>query len=133
MLSSTADAAGLKLTTRYAYDEAGQCLTVTAPSGVVTAYTYDSLGRRDSETVDPTGLALKTRYTYDPNNNLIARIEPGGGRTQYAVDSRGRVVFIVDPAGGAVETRYDAADQISAVITYAEPLGQALGLSLIHI
>ena len=62
-----------------------------------------------------------------------ARIEPGGGRTQYAVDSRGRVVFIVDPAGGAVETRYDAADQIASVITYAEPLGQALGLSLIHI
>ncbi|WZB75879.1 hypothetical protein WJ972_07340 [Achromobacter insuavis] len=127
VLSSTVDAAGLNLTTRYTYDEAGQRLTVTAPSGVVTVYTYDSLGRRDSETLDPTGLALTTRYTYDLNDNLIARIEPGGGRTQYAVDSRGRLVLKVDPAGGAVETRYDAANQVSAVITYTEPLSQTFG------
>ena len=120
--SSTVDANGLKLVTRYTYNEAGQQLTVTAPNGIVTVYTYDKLGRRDSETVDPSGLALKTVYTYDMSDNLTTKVDPGGAKTQYVRDDRGRVVFQVDPAGHVLETRYDAANQVVGTIAYATPV-----------
>jgi RHS repeat-associated protein len=56
-------------TTNYAYDLAGDLLTVTDPANNVITYTYDLLGRRTTQT-DPD--AGNWSYTYDDVDNQLS-------------------------------------------------------------
>nr|WP_240469175.1 LamG-like jellyroll fold domain-containing protein [Streptomyces sp. OM5714] len=60
--------------TSYRYFASGDLAQATAPSGLVTAYTYDGLGRKTSETqvsgTFPNGVS--TTYGYDAASNVVA-------------------------------------------------------------
>lgn len=64
--------------TQYLYNEHGQLVQLTAPSGLVTKYTYDEIGRKRTET--------QVSDTY-----------PSGVTTSYDYDKMSRVVGITGP------------------------------------
>ncbi|MBX3625343.1 MAG: LysM peptidoglycan-binding domain-containing protein [Rhizobacter sp.] len=118
-----ANADGLALRTLYTYDEAGRQLTVTMPSGSVTRYEYDELGRRTVERVDPDGsLNITTRYSYDDKGNLVSVLDGAGNRTRYVYDATDRRIYSVDGAGGITHTDYDDEGRIARTTRYANAI-----------
>jgi RHS repeat-associated protein len=95
LLSTVADAATLKATTRSTYNTVGLVASVTDPVGTVTRHDYDTFGNRISTTADagPGGLNLATAYGYN---------------------ARGDVVSVTDPRGAVATNSYDAARQLLA-------------------
>ncbi len=89
-------------TTRYDYDDAGNLLAVTAPSGLVTRYAYDTLGNLTALLL-PDG--TRTTYTYDENDNLLTRTDANGLTTTYVYDALNRVTAIEAPATGDTDRR----------------------------
>ncbi len=65
-------------TTQYLYDQFGQLVQVTAPSGLVTKYTYDEIGRKKTETQisDTYPSGVTTTYDYDKMSRLTAMTGP---------------------------------------------------------
>ncbi|MFF5293698.1 RHS repeat-associated core domain-containing protein [Paractinoplanes globisporus] len=76
LTSSTTDVAGR--ITRYRYTAAGDLALVTSPTGLVTEYTYDALGRKTQEKVTsdsyPSGVV--TTFTYDDFGHPLVTIGP---------------------------------------------------------
>nr|WP_255130607.1 hypothetical protein [Streptomyces sudanensis] len=80
---TTADPRGK--TTRYQYYRNGDLAWVTEPSGRVTKYTYDALGRKLTETV-------------------VTDANPSGTTSTFAYDKLSRVTTLIDPAATNVVT-----------------------------
>lgn len=124
LLETVKDVDGLAIRTAYAWDAAGQQLSMTTGAGTAAArtvaYVYDGLGRRISETVAPGTLNLTTHYIYDVNDNVVARIDPENRVTRFAYDEAGRQIFAVDNAGGVSETVYDIGGRVVAIRRYAQ-------------
>ena len=59
-----------KGTTSYTYDALNRLLTVTEPTGKVTAYTYDMAGNRVTETITSGSETIKNNYSYNEQNRL---------------------------------------------------------------
>lgn len=90
------------------YNSDGRKERVTAPDGMVTAYTYDAYGRvltesspvRDrSYTYGDFGLVTSVStelgtaiYTYDPRGNQLTSEEPGRPKVAHTYDSMGRIL-----------------------------------------
>ncbi|NUT52811.1 MAG: DNRLRE domain-containing protein [Saccharothrix sp.] len=76
LLASTVDARGK--TTRYAYYNNGDLARVTHPSGLITEFTYDNLGRRAGakEISDSFPNGVVTTYTYDAMSRLQTTTGP---------------------------------------------------------
>jgi RHS repeat-associated protein len=72
-------------TTKYEYNDAGDLLKSTSPTGDVTSYGYDALSQQTSMT------------------------DPSGAATQLGYDGLGRAVWQRDPMGRTSFTRYDTA------------------------
>lgn len=105
------------LTTRYAYDDAGNIATITSPGGTVTTNVYDGQGQL-TQTTDGNG--VKVSYGYD-NAGRQMRVSDGIGRTERAdFDPFGQVTAESDlaPDGTVLRTQtytYDVAgNQLSA-------------------
>ncbi|HEU5109605.1 MAG TPA: LamG-like jellyroll fold domain-containing protein, partial [Micromonosporaceae bacterium] len=63
---------------RYAYYQNGDLAQVTQPSGLITRYSYDTLGRKTSETVvsDSFPAGVTTTYTYDAHSRPVSVTGP---------------------------------------------------------
>ncbi|MEG4312216.1 MULTISPECIES: putative Ig domain-containing protein [unclassified Microcoleus] len=120
---------------KFTYNEAGQLETETDPSGSVTRYGYDQIGRVKSVKDESTG--VETIYHYDtlvgvdPDpgvaDNLIGKL---AGKTvvldantryttSYTYDSNGRMKTTTDPRGHIWKYRYN-----SNGTTVIDPLGR---------
>jgi len=120
--------------TDYTWDAAGlnllQTVTAGATSGgtVTVDYTYDTLGRKQTETLyrrtsadDPTLMALTTTYEYDTLGRVIRVTDPLGSIQETVYDANGKVyqtkIHHKQP-GGSFDVRtyvtrtYDAADRL---------------------
>ncbi|MEU9994168.1 LamG-like jellyroll fold domain-containing protein [Streptomyces sp. NPDC050848] len=66
-------------TTSYAYFESGDLARSTAPSGLVTSYTYDGVGRKLTETQvsDATPAGVTTSYAYNAMSRISSETGPG--------------------------------------------------------
>ncbi|MEV6304302.1 RHS repeat-associated core domain-containing protein [Actinoplanes sp. NPDC051861] len=131
MLLSTRDARGK--VTRYAYFSNGDTARVTTPSGLVTEYTYDAIGRRITENLVSEGLV--TTYAYDTNSKVTSLTSPATTdavtgvrhqqqvRNEYDPDGNVTRVTIADLLGGdqprVTSTEYDEYSR-PAVVTDAE-------------
>ncbi len=121
----------------YAYDLAGQLLTVTEPGqGGITdvAYTYDDLGRQLTETsngrthahaydlannrvtVTYGGTGTVFTSTYDAHNRLETLTE-NGRATTYGYDLNGNRVLQQLPNGEEVDTQFDPLGRAAAITT----------------
>jgi len=91
------------LTTRYAYDDAGNVVRRTSPSGAVSTMAYDAAGSITRST-DPRGVV--TQYGYDYAGRQV-RMSDGLGRTdRMDYDQLGRLTSRSDlsPAGATLRT-----------------------------
>ncbi|MFE4632726.1 LamG-like jellyroll fold domain-containing protein [Streptomyces sp. NPDC056773] len=66
-------------TVSYAYFASGDLAKSTAPSGLVTSYTYDGLGRKltETQTSDATPNGVTTTYTYNAMSRVSSETGPG--------------------------------------------------------
>lgn len=127
-LKLTTDALGNQ--TFYTYTASGQIETITSAYGTSEAQTssnlYDNRGNLIEQT-DPSG--LKTRYEYDNANRLtkIIRNYLNGGIpqnyqdkwnivTEYRYDSRGNQIAVIDTNGVITRTWYDLANRPVTVV-----------------
>ena len=121
-LTSSTDPLGRTARTEYhpdAYQDAP--LSVTAPSGVKTAFTYD-LGWRLLSCIEGAGtpVAATTTMAYDKGDNLLSVTEAMGKTTQLTYDNRDRITTATDPLGNITRWTYDTE---SHVLTETRPDG----------
>jgi RHS repeat-associated protein len=103
--------------TRYGYFTNGDLASLTEPSGLVTTFTYDALGRKltDTEKSDTFPNGVTTSYTYDALSRVLTTTEPAAGghqaRTTNTYDLDGNLLStaVNDLIGGepARLTRYE--------------------------
>jgi RHS repeat-associated protein len=86
----------------------GRLTRHTDPAGVVTAYTYDSLGNELIRTEAlGTGLERVTTSEYYPGTTLLKReTDPSGRAHAYEYDVADRVTRVYDPANPADQSTY---------------------------
>ncbi|HEX6984652.1 MAG TPA: DUF6531 domain-containing protein, partial [Planctomycetaceae bacterium] len=101
----------------FTYDAYGNIATRRDPTGVVTAYVYDLLGRRVEERLpDPDGGGplgeLVTRFAYDPLGRLVAVTDPRGQVTARVYDRKGNLVETRAADGTAARFEYDGANNL---------------------
>ena len=114
-------------TTTYAYDAAGQLVSVILPGGRTVTYAYDAAGNRTTVTDSGTPTSYTTNnlneytaagattYRYDAAGNLIAQTD-ASGTTSYAYDQNGRLTQVVSPTAGVTIYLYDAVGNRIATI-----------------
>jgi len=139
------DPSGLNLVTTYAYDGNNNLLSVTDANGHVTRSVYNEAGQAVF-TIDAAGAV--TQKTYDADGRITSvrtygnaltaaqlaalgsnpsPAQVGGAITgssndpvsYVAYNAEGQVRYSIDPMGYVTETRYDSADRVSEVLSYA--------------
>jgi YD repeat-containing protein len=136
------DPDGLRLTTSYEYDAAGNVVLQRDALRNATRYVYDALGRLQY-TIDAVGTVNERRY--DAQGHLVAErtlldfvlgsaatlteqqirdalAAQSGARAalvQYVYDDDGRQIYAVDAEGGVTQTDYDSAGRVVLTTRYA--------------
>lgn len=140
VLRSSSDPLGH--TTRYAYDAAGNRMSVTDPRGNTTNYTYDAAGNvltrtapaplsyvetwtytaRNDVATYTDGRNDTTAFTYDANGNLSQVDAPLAATTSYIRDPAGTGLLLssTDPRSKTTGYGYDAEANLTSVTS---PLG----------
>jgi RHS repeat-associated protein len=131
LLSVAVTTAAGVLTNTYAYDAAGNLLTVTQPDGSwltntydgahrltgiadklgdSIAYTLDALGDRTQVTaLDPAGNPqLKRSGVFDPLGRVLQSIGGASQTTSFSYDSNGNTLAVTDPLTHATRQSFDA-------------------------
>ncbi len=116
---STKDAASK--TTSFAYFKSGDLARVTEPSGLVTKFGYDRLGRTVTKTEVWGGRETTTTYTYDEQSRVIKTLMPGHRDAVSGVDHQQQVVQTYDVDGNVATTEVaDALGNDAARLTSYE-------------
>lgn len=96
----------------YTWSAAGDLTAVGYGNGTTRAYTYDPIGRLDTDQVTgTTGTQWSADYDYDPDGNLATEIvgpagRPGAGTNTYTYDKAKRLVGWTGPGSAAGGTGY---------------------------
>ncbi|SCF35132.1 intein N-terminal splicing region/RHS repeat-associated core domain-containing protein [Micromonospora matsumotoense] len=103
LLKASTDGRG-KITMN-AYYSNGDLAQVTEPSGLVTTYTYDALGRRLTEKIvsDSYPAGVITSYTYDSQSRVATITAPATTDVISGVRHQARVTNDYDPDGNVVK------------------------------
>lgn len=105
------------VTTYGAHDAGGRPGTMTDPNGVVTAFTYDALGRAKTITaVHPSNPALNatTTFDYDDAGNVTGITSPSTDQLILDYDAQGRMVTMRAASGERWDYEYDAMGNVTA-------------------
>ncbi|MFF5977028.1 LamG-like jellyroll fold domain-containing protein, partial [Streptomyces sp. NPDC012769] len=88
-------------TVSYAYFASGDLAKTTAPSGAVTTYTYDGIGRKLTETQisDANPAGVTTSYAYNAMSRLVAETGPGVKNEITGVTHTARISRTYDADG----------------------------------
>ncbi len=131
LLSSTVVTGAGSLVTGYAYDAAGNLLTVTQPDGSsltntydaahrltaitdllnnTTQYTLDALGDRTLTSILNPSSVLQRKHaaTFDGLGRLLTDVGGVGQTTTYAYDSNGNATNITDPLSRIITQVFDS-------------------------
>jgi RHS repeat-associated protein len=106
------------------YDALGRLQTVEdVDSGRTIDHVYDAVGNRTSMTVDdgdPATPPETTKYVWDGRGLLTHLTDPEGGVYRFGYDDLGRRTSATYPNGMTLQTTYDAASRVLAMV-YAHP------------
>ena len=117
----TVDANGKE--TRFAYYQNGDLARVTEPTGLITEYQYDALGRKTTETQksDTFPNGVTTTYTYDSRGRAISVIGPVTTDAVTGAQHQLHVVNEYDDDGNIITlTANDTQDPAAQRITRTE-------------
>ncbi|WP_103959546.1 DNA/RNA non-specific endonuclease [Nonomuraea solani] len=94
--------------TKYSYFANGDLAQLTSPAGMVTHYTYDTLGRLTSETdvSDSVPAGAKTTYTYDALSRLTTTTRAATTNAVTGARQQQRVTAAYDPDGNVTAIRF---------------------------
>jgi YD repeat-containing protein len=101
-LVSVTDALG-HLSEITAHDPHGRPLAIRDPNGTVTALTYDAHGRLVLRTVD----GHATSFDYDAAGNLLRTTLPNGAFLRYTYDAAHRSIAMEDNLGNRIDYTLD--------------------------
>ncbi|MBN1381570.1 MAG: PKD domain-containing protein [Deltaproteobacteria bacterium] len=104
--------------TTYVYDELGRIKTITDPLGGTTTLTYDSIGNVLS-IEDPDDVV--THFAYDEQNRLSARTSASGNKTSFGYDPNGNRIWMRNQLGHIWRWTYDADGRQASIQT---PMGK---------
>ena len=99
----------------YTYEPTGanpNPITMTDGNGHTTEYSWDEYGNLLSVT-DPTG--VRTTYTYNARQELISITNGVGDTAHLEYDKHGRIVQVRDALGHVTSTHWNSAGQIASV------------------
>lgn len=99
----------------YTYEPTGanpHPITMTDGNGHTTEYSWDEYGNLLSVT-DPTG--VRTTYTYNARQELISITNGVGDTAHLEYDKHGRIVQVRDALGHVTATHWNSAGQIASV------------------
>ena len=102
----------------YAYDVAGNRITVTDPNANTITTAYDRAGNIDFVT-DARG--IKTNYTYDQLNRVKQVNRPASGATKVVYDTMGRLRSRTDARQNVTAWDYDLGGRL---VKQTDPLGR---------
>ncbi|MET9106651.1 LamG-like jellyroll fold domain-containing protein [Streptomyces zhihengii] len=93
-------------TTRYQYFKAGDLARITEPSGLVTSFTYDALGRKLTEKTvsDSQPSGTTTVFAYDKLSRLVSVTDPAATNAVTLARHQQHTVTAYDADGGTVRT-----------------------------
>ena len=103
-LTYTSDGMQKTVTEKYAYDNAGNLISITDSDGNITMTEYNSMGKVSCAT-DEKG--RKTTYDYDDFGNLIKISYPDGTTESFTYDREGNNLTATDRMGRTVTMTYD--------------------------
>jgi RHS repeat-associated protein len=101
------------------YDANGRPGTITDPNGIVTAVTYDTLGRAKTLTVKhPSNASLDavTTFDYDVHDRVTGVTRPGTDKLTIDYDTAGRITDIHAASGERIDYRTDAHGDVTSKI-----------------
>ncbi|OFN45348.1 DUF6531 domain-containing protein [Rothia sp. HMSC071F11] len=99
----------------YTYESTGanpNPITMTDGNGHTTEYSWDEYGNLLSVT-DPTG--VRTTYTYNARQELISITNGVGDTVRLEYDKHGRIVQVKDALGHVTSTHWNSAGQLASV------------------
>ena len=99
----------------YTYESTGanpNPITMTDGNGHTTEYSWDEYGNLLSVT-DPTG--VHTTYTYNARQELISITNGVGDKVHLEYDKHGRIVQVRDALGHVTSTHWNSAGQLASV------------------
>jgi YD repeat-containing protein len=97
-------------TNNFAYNGAGDLLTLTDGKNDPTTWCYDSFGRVTNK-VDAASNLLFV-YQYDPDNRLTNRWSVTKGATTYRYDNIGNLTNVIYPVNTQIKLRYDKLNRL---------------------
>ena len=100
----------------FVYDKTSNLIKAVTASGMITEYTYDSLGNKITE---KTGDSLMS-YEYDGEGRIRKIVQPTGEEIVYTYDKRGNCLTETDGRGNSYVYTYDAASNLTSS---TDPLG----------
>lgn len=101
-------------TNAFAYDGAGDLLTLTDGNDHPTRWGYDQYGRVTNK-LDATGTSIFA-YQYDDDNRLTNRWTPAKGHTIYAYDAVGNLTNVVYTISPKISLAYDADNRLTSMV-----------------
>jgi YD repeat-containing protein len=126
--STLASGSALSQTTLTAYDDGNNKTSVTLANGLTTTSVFDKAGRLVSLVQSgPSAPNLgTTQYFYDAASQLAMTQDPTGVRSWRLYDEAGRQVADIDGTGSLTEYVYNASNQRTQSIAYANAVNTAL-------
>jgi RHS repeat-associated protein len=101
-------------TNKFAYNGAGDLLTLTDGKNQNTTWKYDQFGRVTNK-LDNLGTNLFV-YQYDPDNRLTNRWSAAKTNTVYKYDAVGNLTNVVYPVSVQIKLRYDAMNRLTNLV-----------------
>jgi RHS repeat-associated protein len=99
---------------QYAYNPAGDLLTITDGKSQVTTWQVDEFGRVTNK-LDQAG-TIVLKYQYDQDNRLLSRWSAAKGTTYYTNDAAGNLTYIKYPASPSVSFKYDPLNRLTNMV-----------------
>lgn len=90
----------------------GEPTEIVDPNGLITALTYDAIGRLTRTIADPSGVAANTVIEYDAAGNVTKITQPNGAFFAYTYDSANRILEIRDNLNQTIKYTYDTAGNV---------------------